>query len=272
MSGWIKMGVGLRRHPKVVRMSSALKADKLRVVGALHAVWCVFDEHSTDGTLEGYTLQAMDEEVGWRGFSAAMQGIGWLVETPQGLEAPDYEEHNGPVAKRRAMETSRKGRSRKSSAEGPQDDETQSGQVSASEADKVRNREEKKKEIPPIAPQGGQDRPDIPCPYTAIVALYHDLLPSLPRAKLMTPPRQRALRKVWGWVLSSTKSDGERRATTADDALHWLAGYFAKAAENDFLMGRTPRSAEHKDWRCDIDFLLTDRGMRHVIERTQDAA
>ena len=75
-----------------------------------------------------------------------------------------------------------------------------------------------------------------------------------------------------GLGLSSTTSDGNRRASTADEALHWLAGYFARANDNDFLMGRTPRSAEHKDWRCDIDFLLTDRGMRHVIERTQDAA
>lgn len=127
-------------------------------------------------------------------------------------------------------------------------------------------------EIPPIAPQGGQDRPDIPCPYAQIVSLYHEHLPSLPRAKLMPPARQRAMRKAWGWVLSSTTSDGKRRASTADEALHWLAGYFARANDNDFLMGRTPRSAEHKDWRCDIDFLLTDRGMRHVIERTQDAA
>lgn len=126
--------------------------------------------------------------------------------------------------------------------------------------------------ITPIAPKGAKEQPEIPCPYARIVELYHEHLPGLPKAKLMPAGRQRAMRKVWGWVLSSTKSDGARRATTADEALQWLAGYFSKAAENDFLMGRTPRSAEHKDWRCDIDFLMTDRGMRHVIERTQDAA
>lgn len=276
MSGWIKMGVGLRRHPKVVRMAFALKADKLRVIGALHAVWCVFDEHSDDGHLDCYTLAIMDDEIGWRGFSAAMNAIGWLIETPEGLQAPDYEEHNGASAKRRALDAQSKGKRRHSSARSPhechQSGGGDCGQLSASHADTLRNREEKKQEIPPIAPQGGQDRPDIPCPYSAIVALYHEHLPSLPRAKLMPPARQRAMRKAWGWVLSSTTSDGNRRASTADEALHWLAGYFARANDNDFLMGRTPRSAEHKDWRCDIDFLLTDRGMRHVIERTQDAA
>lgn len=123
----------------------------------------------------------------------------------------------------------------------------------------------------PHPDESGNRRPEIPCPYAQIVALYHDLLPSLPKAKLMTAARQRGMRKLWGWVLSSTKGDGSRRATSADEALQWFSGYFGRAAENDFLMGRTPRSAEHKDWRCDIDFLMTDKGLRQVIERTQDA-
>lgn len=114
--------------------------------------------------------------------------------------------------------------------------------------------------------------PTIPCPYAEIVDRYHARLPELPRAKLMPASRQKAMRKVWGWVLSSTKSDGTRRATTAEEALRWLDGYFVRASQNDFLMGRTPRSAEHANWRCDLDFLLTDRGMKHVIEGTTEAA
>jgi hypothetical protein len=37
-------------------------------------------------------------------------------------------------------------------------------------------------------------------------------------------------------------------------------------------MGRTQRHGEHANWRCDIDFLLTERGMKHVIEKTVEAA
>jgi hypothetical protein len=33
---WIQMRVALQTHPKVVRIASALKADRLRVVGGLH--------------------------------------------------------------------------------------------------------------------------------------------------------------------------------------------------------------------------------------------
>ena len=150
MSGWIKMGTGLASHGKVKALRRALKADRLRVIGGLWAVWCVFDEHSAAGFLAGYTLDDMDEEIGWKGFSAAMRDIGWLVEADDGLEAPDYEEHNGPNAKRRALDASRKGKSRaKAGAEpdgGAPSDPQPVRTVSASDADNTRNREEKRRE------------------------------------------------------------------------------------------------------------------------------
>lgn len=100
--------------------------------------------------------------------------------------------------------------------------------------------------------------------------LYHQILPELPSVQVLdSKPRQAALRKTWAWVLTSVKSDGERRATNAAEALEWFRAYFERARENDFLMGKTPRTGAHANWRCDLDFLLTDRGMKHVIERTQ---
>jgi hypothetical protein len=65
---WIKMRVDLATSPKVVRIASALRADRLRVIGGLHAVWCLFDVHSTDGRLDGYTLEALDDLIGFPGF------------------------------------------------------------------------------------------------------------------------------------------------------------------------------------------------------------
>lgn len=121
-------------------------------------------------------------------------------------------------------------------------------------------------------PAGPGRAPTVPCPYEAIVDAYHQALPSLPRVRLMPASRQKAMRKTWGWILSSTKSDGTRRAQTTDEALEWLRSYFARASENDFLMGRGPRSAEHAGWQCDLDFLLTDKGMKQVIEKTLEHA
>lgn len=106
------------------------------------------------------------------------------------------------------------------------------------------------------------------CPTQALIDLYHETLPDLPKVRLQTKDRTRALQKTWTWCLTSIRSDGQRRAETAEQAVQWFRDYFARASQNDFLMGRTPRSGEHANWRCDLDFLLTERGMKHVIEKT----
>lgn len=88
----------------------------------------------------------------------------------------------------------------------------------------------------------------------------------------MGDKRKKAMRDAWAWVFKTSKPDGSRRATNAEEALQWFADYFDLAAANDFLTGKTPRSAEHASWRCDLDFLLTERGRIQVIEKTQEAA
>ena len=74
-SGWLKMRMDLQSHPKVVRILSAMRlkdgatqTDKFRVIGGLHAVWSVFDTHSEDGRLYGYTPETLNDHViGWEG-------------------------------------------------------------------------------------------------------------------------------------------------------------------------------------------------------------
>lgn len=119
-------------------------------------------------------------------------------------------------------------------------------------------------------------KPTIPCPYGAIVDAYHRELATLPKVKLRDGPtwtaRQKAMRSLWGWVLSSRKSDGGRRAETGDQALAWIVGYFARARDNDFVMGRTQRGPGHENWRADFDFLLSSKGLKQVIEKTLEIA
>lgn len=106
------------------------------------------------------------------------------------------------------------------------------------------------------------------CPVDKIIDLYHSILPSLPAVRLQTDGRKKAIRKTWEWVLTSKRPDHTPRATNADEALDWFKAYFERATENDFLMGRTQRTGEHANWKCDLDFLLTEKGMKHVIEKT----
>lgn len=111
------------------------------------------------------------------------------------------------------------------------------------------------------------------CPYDDIVDAYHAALPELPAVKLRDgktwEARKRAMRERWRWVLTSNRSDGKRRAETVEQAMDWTRGFFDRVRDNDFLMGRSQRSGDHANWRCDFDFLLTERGLRQVIEKTR---
>jgi hypothetical protein len=107
------------------------------------------------------------------------------------------------------------------------------------------------------------------CPVQGLIDAYNAVLPELPRVRLLTKDRARALQKFWTWVLTSRKDDETRRAETAEQAIEWFRAYFVRVRSNDFLMGRgAPRTGDHANWRCDLDFLLTERGMKHVIEKT----
>jgi hypothetical protein len=164
---WIKMRANLRRHPKVVRIASALNADRLRVVGGLHAVWCLFDEHSEDGCLSGYTPSAVDDEVGFAGLASAMVGVGWLEwDGNDGLSLPEFDTHNGASAKRRAQESDRKRAERAAMKDDPQD----GGNASAPHADKKRTREEKRREEKKnTEPNGSVERASRKCPESFLV-------------------------------------------------------------------------------------------------------
>jgi hypothetical protein len=136
---WIKMRLDLQSHPKIVRILSATKSDKFRVIGGLHAVWSVFDTHSSDGRLDGYTPEALDHIIGWPGFADAVIAVGWLeVDGAETLILPEFDEHNGKSGKRRAEDQKRKREGRKS----PQTVRN----LSEDDAEEKRTREEKRRE------------------------------------------------------------------------------------------------------------------------------
>lgn len=141
---WIKMRLDLQSHPKIVRILSATKSDKFRVIGGLHAVWSVFDTHSSDGRLDGYTPEALDHIIGWPGFAAAVIAVGWLVQKGEdALILPEFDEHNGKSGKRRAEDQKRKREARKT----PESVRN----LSADEAEEKRTREEERREEPELS-------------------------------------------------------------------------------------------------------------------------
>jgi hypothetical protein len=109
------------------------------------------------------------------------------------------------------------------------------------------------------------------CPVQELVDLYHEVLPELPGVRVMDAEREKAIGKFWEWVLTHPRPDGSARATNAAEALGWTRDYFSRARDNDWLMGRTKRGAEHENWKCSIEYLLSTRGMKKVLEETVPA-
>lgn len=192
---WIKMRVDLQTHPKIVRILSATRSDKFRVIGGLHAVWCVFDTHSIDGVLNGYTPEAMDSVVGWTGLADAMITSGWLeYDGDQTLTMPEFEAHNGQSGKRRAEDQKRKREQRKNPQPVPDS--------SDDELDRLRTREEERRgEVKDTLPseESDQGKPDNApsVPYEQIFNAYAAKLPTLPQLKIKDKARKDLVKSAW---------------------------------------------------------------------------
>jgi len=74
---WIKMRCNLSSHPKVVKLASRLSVTRVTVIGALHAVWTVADQHaSADGVLE-MDADSLDAFAETPGFCRELEAVGW---------------------------------------------------------------------------------------------------------------------------------------------------------------------------------------------------
>ena len=153
---WIKIRKCLPNDPRIVRMASALKADRFRTLGGCLSAWCLFDEHTECGRLDGYTPELLDEVIGFPGLAGGMEAVGWLEVGDSFLLAPRFEKHNGKSAKRRCQESDRK----------------RSARHADGKADRKRTREEKRREerdtsVSLLAPNGASSG-SVPVAVTSI--------------------------------------------------------------------------------------------------------
>ena len=275
---WIKMRADLQTHPKVVRILSATMSDKFRVLGGLHAVWSIFDVHSDDGMLNGYTPDVLDHVIGWQGFCQAMIDVNWMAyDGLQTLTLPEFGEHNGQSAKRRAEDQKRK---RNSRSIRPEFVRKNTGQ----KEDDLRTREEDIDQEQELHPQRAGDVGDISSklngklntddllgdqicdaltapqveslrrknvPFERIVDLYHEKLPALPRVEKLTDKRKGQIRQRWQDDLPQLE--------------HW-GNLFDYVAQSDFLMGRKPGTNGRPPFRADIEWITNATNFTAIAE------
>lgn len=248
---WIKMRSDLFTHPKVVRISSALKTDVLRTVGGLMSAWCLFDAHSIDGRLDGYGPETLDAHLRWDGFSDAMISVGWLEfeadQQQESLILPGFDTHNGDSAKRRAQDADRKRIVRK---------------MSASEADKSRTREEKRREEikdTPISPSG--DSSSAASDNAAILDSYHAILPACQRIEVLNPKRRKRIAAAVKLAKQVCASQGWEYVPDQ----FWPA-YWTQCAADKWMRGEVP-NPNNPAWKQNLDVLLAEDRFASVMDK-----
>ena len=114
---WIAMGADLWTSPELIRLSAFVltgcqqsvsacqtrESAKCCAIGAMYRFWTIVDMHCDDGILSGYSESDIDYEVGIPGWAEAMQSVGWLSVSPEGLSVPGFEKWFSRSAKRRRM-------------------------------------------------------------------------------------------------------------------------------------------------------------------------
>lgn len=272
---WIKMRTNLWDDPRVSKLCDLTGQGEAAIVGGLYWLWATADQHTEDGVLLHLTLRQIDRKTGISGFGDALVAAGWLSFDGEIVSIPNFEDHNGASAKKRSQTAKRVGLHRAAAADVTRDDDScnAAGVTPALAREEKRREEEEKACVASVPLPTADSSPALPaCPAEKLVELYHEVLPELPRVRLMPADRRKALQKRWRWVLTSRKSDGTPRACTADEAMGWMRQFFERTRDNDFLMGRTGRGAGHEGWQCDLDHLLSDKGLKAVVEKTAAAA
>lgn len=244
---WIKMRIDLQSHPKIVRILSATDSDKFRAIGGLHAVWSIFDTHSEDGVLLGYSAKTLDHVIGWDGFTDAMISVGWVEEVAGGLVMPGFDEHNGKSGKRRAEDQKRKRDGRK--------DPQPVRKLSAGNEDKKGTREEKRREDQkPLSPEV-DECPAVKLTYSMIQQAYNEICPpTFPACAVMNDKRKKQIKAMGGIDFMGSKPFTQ--------GLEVWRQYFADCLTNPHWCGRNDSS-----WTADFDFVTNPKNAIKLMER-----
>lgn len=102
---WVKAYAALEVHRKTARMVATLDCIPAVVIGGLMQVWWMGDREATpDGFLPHTTREDIDAKVRVPGFAAAMEAVGWLEVSGDGVALPEFDKHMGQKHRKRARD------------------------------------------------------------------------------------------------------------------------------------------------------------------------
>lgn len=157
---WIELHQSLVRHPKVLRVSAALRVSEEAVIGHMATLWC----WALDAKPQGGPLSALDVRAGsnWKAradIATALAEAGFLDERGDGYWLHDWTEYAGRLIRQREMAKQRARRARatnpQSTGAAPDEYAQRTRTVRAEFAPTVPNRtREEQQDDPPLPPHG----------------------------------------------------------------------------------------------------------------------
>lgn len=99
---WIKMRTHLKDDGRVRILKRKCNASTVTVCGALYFLWSLADAHADEnGVIHGYKKEDIDELVELENFCESLPSE-WMDLSGEYVKLPNYLEHNGSTAKKRA--------------------------------------------------------------------------------------------------------------------------------------------------------------------------
>ena len=110
------------------------------------------------------------------------------------------------------------------------------------------------------APASPDSPPD--CPHRKITALYHEMLPELPKVIVWGDERQEWLRARWRETWERLRRAGQPHDEEA--LIAWWKTYFARVRASPFLMGK--KEGKNGYFTTTLEWLVRPRNYANVVE------
>ena len=146
---WIPIRCDLHEDPDVISVALSLGITEDEVVGKLVRLWSWANRMSANGLAPSVTFVWLNSYLRLQGFCEALEAVGWLAQTNNGIEIPKFDRYNSHSAKRRLQDSKRKRLKRTElteRTERPQNVTEPSGQTKDVSRTKSGTREEKRRD------------------------------------------------------------------------------------------------------------------------------
>jgi len=261
-------------HWKTVVLKSELGYPAIE---SLQRLWCFAAINKPNGALSGMSVRTIEISAHWTGEPGAL--VSKLVEL-RFLDAADgvfflhdWEDHNGWVVhSKERSEQGKKGAAARWSKKNNSLPPNGGNKNADSNADSIApgnaptptptptptpkessaNAEEADAANAPSPPAAGLRLVKPPCPYEAIVALYHEVLPELRGCKTLTDTRKSYIRQRW-------------LAKPGADLAKWRA-FFEYVKTCPFLLGQSDGHQGRPPFVADLEWLVKPSNFAKIIE------